>query len=82
MTIEIEDVIPLLLKNGKKYDTTVSVAKGMPTNPLSAHEFNAKYRDCASTVLSEEAVEESLSLLAGMQGVGTVTEVMERISKD
>ena len=54
----------------------------MPTNPLSAHEFNAKYRDCASTVLSEEAVEESLSLLAVMQGVGTVTEVMERISKD
>ena len=74
--------VTVTLKNGQKYDSTVRVARGMPTNPLSTREFNAKYRDCASTVLSEEAVEESLSLLAGMQGVGTVTEVMERISKD
>jgi 2-methylcitrate dehydratase PrpD len=66
--------------NGKKYDAAVRVARGMPTNPLSAREFDAKYRDCASTVLSEEAVEGSLSLLTGMQRAGTVTEVMARIS--
>jgi 2-methylcitrate dehydratase PrpD len=72
--------VTVTVRNGKKYDATVRVARGMPTNPLSAHEFNAKYRDCASTVLPEEAVEGSLSLLAGMQRVATVTEVMARIS--
>jgi hypothetical protein len=54
----------------------------MPTNPLGAREFNAKYRDCASTVLSEKMVEESLSLLTGMQEIGAVTEVMARMSGD
>jgi hypothetical protein len=48
----------------------------MPTNPLGAREFNEKCRDYASTVLSEGAVEESLSLLTGMQEIGAVTEVM------
>jgi 2-methylcitrate dehydratase PrpD len=66
--------------NGKTYDAATCVARGMPTNPLGTIEFNAKYRDCASTVLSEEAVEESLSLLAGMQRAVTVTELMARLS--
>ena len=74
--------VTVTLKNGQKYDSTVRVARGMPTNPLSTREFNAKYRDCASTVLSAEVVEESLSLLTGMQQAGTVTEVMARISRD
>ena len=52
--------VTVTLTTGKKASATVSVAKGMPTNPLSAQEFNAKYRDCASRVLSERAVEESL----------------------
>jgi 2-methylcitrate dehydratase PrpD len=74
--------VTVTLQNGQKYDSTVRVARGMPTNPLSTREFNAKYRDCASTVLSAEAVEASLSLLTGMQGAGTVTEIMERICRD
>lgn len=74
--------VTVTIRNGKKYDAAVRVARGMPTNPLSTREFNAKYRDCASTVLSEEAVEESLSLLTRMQRVGKVKEVMARVSRD
>jgi 2-methylcitrate dehydratase PrpD len=74
--------VTVTIRNGKKYEAEVRVARGMPTNPLSTLEFNAKYRDCASTVLSEDAVEESLSLLTGMQRIGKVTEVMARISGD
>lgn len=72
--------VTVTIRNGKKYDAAARVARGMPTNPLGARDFDAKYRDCASTVLSEEAVEESLSLLTGMQQAGTVTEIMARIS--
>jgi 2-methylcitrate dehydratase PrpD len=74
--------VTVTIRNGKKYQAAARVARGMPTNPLSAQEFNAKYRDCASTVLSEKAVEESLSLLTGMQRVEKVAEVMARISRD
>jgi 2-methylcitrate dehydratase PrpD len=71
--------VTVTLATGKKQSVTVSVARGMPTNPLSAHEFSAKYRDCASTVLSEAAVEESLSLLTALQKAIAVAEIMERI---
>ncbi len=67
------------LTTGAKTSATVSVAKGMPTNPLSAQEFSAKYRDCAATVLSNRAVEESLALLTAMQGAVTVAEIMETV---
>jgi 2-methylcitrate dehydratase PrpD len=71
--------VTVTLASGKKKSATVSVAKGMPTNPLSEVEFNAKYRDCASTVLPKAAVEESLSLLNAMQGAVTVAEIAETI---
>lgn len=73
--------VTVTLTSGKKIESTARVAKGMPTNPLSADEFNAKYRDCASRGLPEEAVEESLSLLTGMEGVDTVRKIMASITR-
>jgi len=72
--------VTVTLKTGEKRSATASVAKGMPTNPLSADEFAAKYRDCASTVLSTSAVEESFAQLTAMQEAVTVEEIMEPIS--
>ena len=71
--------VTVTLTTGEKASATVSVAKGMPTNPLSAPEFTAKFRDCASTVLSERAVEESLALLTALQGAVTVAKIMATI---
>jgi len=71
--------VTVTLTTGEKASATVSVAKGMPTNPLSAPEFTAKFRDCASTVLSERAVEESLALLTALQGAVTVANIMATI---
>jgi 2-methylcitrate dehydratase PrpD len=73
--------VTITTRNGRKYSSEARIAKGMPTNPLSSREFSAKYRDCASTVLSEKAVAESLSLLTGMQKAKTVAEIMKRISR-
>ncbi|MHB8909317.1 MAG: MmgE/PrpD family protein [Syntrophales bacterium] len=73
--------VTVTLANGKKLDSTARVAKGMPTNPLSADEFNAKYRDCASRGLPREAVEESLSMLTDMQEVDTVRTIMGSIAQ-
>ncbi len=74
--------VTVTLAGGRTLESTVRVARGMPTNPLSADEFKAKYRDCASRGLSKEAVEESLSLLTGMPGTGSVRRLMEPISRE
>ncbi len=69
------------LKDGREYSQEVTIAKGMPTNPLTLEEFNSKYRDCASTVLSEEDVEKSLSMLANLQEVKDIKELVETMAK-
>ncbi len=55
------------LKNGREYSKEVTIAKGMPQNPLTTDEFNAKYRDCVSTVLSKEYVDETLFILTNLE---------------
>jgi 2-methylcitrate dehydratase PrpD len=71
--------VTVTLATGEKASATVSVAKGMPTNPLSVPEFTAKFRDCASAVLSARAAEESLASLTALQGASTVAEIMAPI---
>jgi 2-methylcitrate dehydratase PrpD len=65
--------VTVRLKNGKQYGREVAIAKGMPRNPLTTDEFNAKYRDCASTVLSKEYVDESLSILTNLEHISFET---------
>lgn len=67
--------VTVRLKNGKQYGKEVAIAKGMPQNPLTTEEFNAKYRDCASTVLSKEHVDESLSILTNLEHMSFETTI-------
>jgi len=73
--------VTVKLKNGKGYSKEVTIAKGMPQNPLTPEEFNSKYRDCASTMLSKEDVEKSLSILTNLQKVKNIKEVMGIVAK-
>ncbi|MFC2016492.1 MmgE/PrpD family protein [Chloroflexota bacterium] len=59
--------VTVKLKGGKQYYNEVTIAKGMPQNPLTPEELNSKYRDCASTLLNKEDVEKSLSILANLE---------------
>ncbi|MEW6365769.1 MAG: hypothetical protein AB1714_14160 [Acidobacteriota bacterium] len=49
--------VTVQLQDGRQYSREMSLSWGMPQKPLTADEFNAKYRDCASAVLSEADVE-------------------------
>jgi len=73
--------VTVKLKDGKEFSKEVTIAKGMPQNPLPPDEFNSKYRDCASTVLSGEEVEKSLSILATLSEVKNIKEVMGIVAK-
>ena len=79
-TRTVEEFMPrsitVKLKDGKEFSREVRIAKGMPQNPLTTEELKFKYRDCASTVLSREAVEKSLSILMNVQEVRNIKEIM------
>ncbi len=72
--------VTVTLGTGETRSATASVARGMPTNPLSDEEFTAKYRDCASRALSPAAVDESLARLRAMHTAQSVAEIMHPIS--
>jgi 2-methylcitrate dehydratase PrpD len=73
--------VTLKLAGGKEYSHEVRISKGLPQKPLSSGEFASKYRDCASTVLSKEGVEKSLSMLSNLVGVKNIRELMETVRK-
>jgi len=59
----------------------VRISKGLPQNPLTSDEIDSEYRDCASTVLSKEGVEKSLSMLSNLAQVKNIRELMETVIK-
>jgi len=73
--------VTVKLKDGKEYSHEVNISKGLPQNPLTPDQFNEKYKDCASTVLSNEGVEKSLGMLSNLTGVKNVRELMETVTK-
>ncbi len=74
--------VTVKLKGAKEYCKEVTIAKGAPQNPLTPDEFNSKYKDCASAVLSTEAVEKSLSILANFEKLSLPIErLVEIIAK-
>lgn len=73
--------VSVKMGDGKEYSHEVRISKGLPQRPLTAEEFNSKYRDCASTVLSKEGVEKSLSMLLNLGGVKNIRELMETVTR-
>lgn len=73
--------VTVKLADGKEYSHEVRISKGLPQKPLTSDEFTSKYRDCASTVLSKEGVDKSLSMLSNLVGVKNIRELMETVRK-
>jgi 2-methylcitrate dehydratase PrpD len=73
--------VTVKLNDGREYCKEVAIAKGMPQNPLTPAEFNSKYRDCSSSVLSEDDIEKSLCILTNLKKVENIREVMKIIAK-
>ncbi|MFH1293256.1 MAG: MmgE/PrpD family protein [Pseudomonadota bacterium] len=73
--------VTVKLVDGKEYSHEVRISKGLPQNPLTSDEFASKYKDCASTVLSKEGVDKSLSLLSNLGEVKNIRELMETLIK-
>ncbi|MCF8033163.1 MAG: MmgE/PrpD family protein [Desulfarculaceae bacterium] len=68
--------VEISLTGGEVLSAQVDKAKGSPDNPMSPAEFEAKYRDCCSRVLSQEQIAGSLRLLAGLERLSGVDELL------
>jgi 2-methylcitrate dehydratase PrpD len=70
------DIVTVKLKNGKEYSHEVVRARGHAEVPLTWDELLAKYRDCASLVLEEKNVERSADIIANLEKMKDIKELM------
>ncbi|MFC1918503.1 MmgE/PrpD family protein [Chloroflexota bacterium] len=68
--------VTVKLKNGKEYSNQVLKAKGHADVPLSWDELLIKYRDCAGRALNGSDVERSIELLADLEKLKDLKELM------
>ena len=67
--------------DGRRLTKAVDIARGRTSeNPLPRSLLEAKYRDCAGRVLTADAVNRSLDLLAGMETLAQVSTLGETLA--
>ncbi|MGD9304560.1 MAG: MmgE/PrpD family protein [Desulfobacterales bacterium] len=69
--------ITVFLKDGRKLEARVEKARGNPENPMSPQEVQDKYLDCCSGVLTQHSIVKSLSLLADLDKLKSIGELMD-----
>jgi hypothetical protein len=62
------------------YFRETPLSGGLPINPITDEQLEAKYRDCASLVLDEKMVEKSLSMLRKLATLRDIRGLMKIIS--
>ncbi|MFC1918502.1 MmgE/PrpD family protein [Chloroflexota bacterium] len=73
-------LVTVKLKNGKEYSHSVEKPKGHPDVPLSWDELLVKYRDCAGRALKDSDVERSIEILADLEKLNDLKELMEIVT--
>jgi 2-methylcitrate dehydratase PrpD len=74
------EVVTVILRDGKRLSHEVFTPRGAPDNPLSGEELIDKYKDCASLVLAPEAVERSLELVANLEEIQDISELVDLVT--
>jgi 2-methylcitrate dehydratase PrpD len=74
--------VKVFLKDGTVLEDSVGKARGNPENPMSLQEIQAKYRECCSEVLSENSIEQSLSILENLENLESIHGLMECFQTD
>ena len=77
--LSMPEAVTIRLRDGRELSHEVLVAKGDPPNPISEEELAAKYRDCASFVLSPQDTQISLDMVSHLEELRDVTELMHLV---
>lgn len=68
--------LSIVLKNGQRLATARSHARGWSEEPASWDDLVEKYRDCAAGILPDAQVDESIAMIAELEKLPDVTELM------
>jgi 2-methylcitrate dehydratase PrpD len=71
--------VTIKLRDGTVYSHEVFESKGRPGNRMSKAELVAKYRECASGVISRGCIDRSLDMLQGLEKLGDIRELMDTL---
>ena len=71
------EAVTVKLKDGRELCHEVAIAKGDPGNPMGEEELAAKYRDCASFVLSPVDIQKSLDMMSHLEDLEDITELID-----
>ncbi|OEU62760.1 MAG: hypothetical protein BBJ57_04395 [Desulfobacterales bacterium PC51MH44] len=69
--------VTLKLRDGSRHTARVEHAQGSLIKPLTREQAEQKFRDCASTVLSEKKVAESIALITRLDEANDITSLLE-----
>jgi 2-methylcitrate dehydratase PrpD len=73
--------VKLVLRDGRTLDRRVDYSRGMPENPMSRREIDAKYRSLASAAVGAEAAEEILALAGKSFSAGSIVPLGQALSR-
>ena len=70
------DVVAVKLKNGREFSHGVALARGHARVPLTDAELVSKFRECAGLVLRLGTIERCIELVARLERLQNVSELM------
>ncbi|MFC1914296.1 MmgE/PrpD family protein [Chloroflexota bacterium] len=73
----VPEEVLVRLQDGTEYRQAITTAKGEPDNPMKEEEITAKYRDCASQVLTSGNQERTLQLILGLESLDKISKLMQ-----
>jgi MmgE/PrpD C-terminal domain len=65
--------VTIRLRDGRRLQRRVHLAKGQPQVPLTDAELTAKFLDCATRVMPAARADELLGLVQGIEGLADVS---------
>ncbi|MBI4639768.1 MAG: MmgE/PrpD family protein [Candidatus Tectomicrobia bacterium] len=74
--------VVVTLKDGRTFRAETPSPKGSPGNPMAWEEVVSKFRDCAASVLSAEAMEHIIAIVRDLENVEDISELGELVTFD
>ena len=74
--------VTIYLQDGHSMSKEIEHPRGSLQNPMTRDELLAKYRSCASRMLSQHQVEESITLIENIKEVGDIATLIEGLISD
>lgn len=81
--VEAPQEVVVKMTDGSVYSRLITVhdTTGDPNNPMAEAQIVAKYRDCASLVLSASEVEQSLEIIQSLERIEDISQPLDLVTR-